>query len=100
MTIELAVLISVVSVAFGVYGTVSNVKRVYKKDTQADTSILTTIVVKLENLGNVMHKIESEMSSLKTDIKMDHDKLIRVDESVKQAHKRINRIEGISTTEE
>ncbi len=94
MTIEVALLISGVSLAFGIYAGISNLKRNQKADTKQDTAELTTVIVKLENIGTGITEIKSEMSNVKNDIKEDRERLIRVEESAKQAHKRIDTLEN------
>ena len=93
MTIEVALVISVISVMFGVYQGLSNLKRNEKADTKRDASQLTTVIVKLESISTGITRIENEMSSIKEDVKEDHERLVRVEESSKQAHKRLNELE-------
>jgi len=93
MTIEVALLISGVSLAFGLYQGISNLKRNQTNDAKNDASQLTTVIVKLENIGSGITRIESEMMSLKNDFKEDHERLVKVEESAKSAHKRMDRCE-------
>lgn len=59
------------------------------------TTELTTVIVKLENIGNGIADIKAEIASLKNDQKDDHDRLIRVEASLATAWKRINELGGI-----
>lgn len=93
MTIEVALLISGVSVAFGIFAGVVNLKRNQKIDDKKDATEITTVIVKLENIGNGITEIKNEISNVKNDIKEDREKIIRVEESAKQAHKRIDSLE-------
>ena len=93
MTIEVALLISGVSLAFGIYQGITNMRRNSKKDDQHDAAQLTTVIVKLENIGIGITEIKSEMSNVKVDIKESRERLIKVEESAKQAHKRIDTLE-------
>lgn len=93
MTIEVALLISVVSVVFGLYQGISNLKRNHKVDTKSDATELTTVIVKLENIGDGISEIKTEMRNVKDDMKEINERVIRVEESSKQAHKRIDGIE-------
>ena len=93
MTIEVALLISGVSVAFGIYQGVTNLKRNEKTDVKADTSQLTTVIVKLENIGTGIAEIKNEMNNVKNDNKESRERLIKVEESAKQAHKRLDAFE-------
>jgi len=92
MTIEVALLISGVSVAFGIFAGISNLRRNQKLDDKRDATEMTTVIVKLENISNGITEIKSEINNVKKDIKEDRERIIRVEESVKQAHKRIDEI--------
>ena len=50
---------------------------------------MTTVIVKLENISSGIRDIKEEINTLKTDQKADHDRLIRVEESLQQAWERI-----------
>jgi peptidoglycan hydrolase CwlO-like protein len=89
MTIEVALVISGISLAFGLFQGISNLKRNQTNDAKNDASQLTTVIVKLENIGTGITRIESEVMSLKADFKEDHERLVKAEESTKQAHKRI-----------
>lgn len=94
MTIEVALLISGVSLVFGIYTGIATIKRNQKTDVKQDASELTTVIVKLENIGNGITEIKSEMSNVKNDIKEDRERIIRLEESAKQAHKRLDNMEN------
>jgi len=94
MTIELALLISVVSVIFGIYSGVSNLKRSSKKDTKEEAIQLTTVIVKLENLGTGITEIKSELSGIKNDTRELRDRVIAVEQYTKQMQSRISKLEG------
>ena len=100
MTIEVALLISGISLAFGLYQGVSNLKRNQKTDAKNDASQLTTVIVKLENIGNGITEIKSEMNYVKSDLKETRERIIKVEESTKQAHKRIDHMERASAPAE
>lgn len=93
MTIEVALVISVLSVGFGIWSSVTNVKRNEKTDTKADASQLTTVIVKLENISTGITEIKSEMNNVKNEQKESRERIIKVEESAKQAHKRLDTME-------
>lgn len=93
MTIETAFLISGISVAFAVYQGVNNMRRNNKTDDRNDATQLTTVIVKLESIGNGVSEIKRELSTVKEDIKNDHERIIKVEESVKASHKRMDTCE-------
>ena len=93
MKIELALLISVVSVGFSIYTGISSVKRGQKLDMKKDANELTTVIVKLESIGTGVAEIKAEMNGFRDDVKELRERIVRVEESSKQAHKRIDTIE-------
>lgn len=93
MTIEVALLISGVSVAFGIYSGISSLKRNQRSDDKNEASQLTTVIVKLENIETGITEIKNEMSNVKNDVKESRERIIKVEESAKQAHKRMDTCE-------
>lgn len=92
MTIEVAYVISALSLIFGIYQGVTNIKRTQKVDVKQDASELTTVIVKLENIGNGITEIKAELNNVKNDRKEDREKIIRLEESLKSAWKRIEEL--------
>ena len=90
MQVDMSFLITATAVAIAVITGLSTIKRDSKSDTQKETTQLTTVIIKLENIGIGITRIENEVWGLKKDFQSDHDKLIRVEESAKQAHKRLD----------
>lgn len=95
MTIEAALVISAVSLAFGIYSGMSNMKRNQRSDNQKEASEMTTVIVKLENISNGIVEIKSEFNGMKSEIKEMRDRLITTEQSLKSAWKRIEDIDGI-----
>ena len=90
MTVEVAFLISLVSVCFSIYTGISNLKRNNKKDTVEDAAQLTTVIVKLENISTGVSEIKSEMKNVKDEVKDIRERLIIVEQSTKSAHHRLD----------
>jgi len=93
VSIEITILLSAVSVAFAIYFGLKKSKRNETLDIKSDAAQLTTVIVKLENIGIGIAEIKAELFNVKNDIKEDRERIIRVEESVKQAHKRIDGLE-------
>lgn len=100
MSVELSILIPIVSVVFAIYAGVSNLKRNQSQDDKNTASQMTTVIVKLENIGNGIAEIKSEISNAKEDIKENRERIVKVEESAKQAHKRLDMIEKLRSTHE
>lgn len=62
------------------------------KSNKDNVTEMTTVIVKLENIGSGIADIKSEIASLKDDQRNDHDKLIKLDASISTAWKRIDEI--------
>lgn len=89
MTVETSFVIAGVSLAFGIYTGIATQKRAERNETKADTAQLTTVIVKLENIGALVSKIDSEMSSIKKDSKEDREQLITLKAVVAQHDKKL-----------
>lgn len=62
------------------------------KENKDNTTELTTVIVKLENIGAGIADIKAEIASLKNDQKDDHDRLIKTEASLASAWKRISEL--------
>ena len=93
MTVEVALLVSIVSVVFSGFFGIKNSKRTDSKDIEGRGRDNTRINVKLDNITQTTQEIKSEIYSMREDIKSHNDRLIKVEESVKSAHHRINTLE-------
>lgn len=93
MTIEVALLISLVSVAFSIFFGLKNSKRTDVKDIEERVKENTKINFKLDAIATSIQEVKSEVSSLKDEMQTHNDRIIKVEESAKQAHKRLDSIE-------
>lgn len=78
-----SVVISVCSLLLAAYTFLS-------KNNKDNTSQLTTVIVKLENISEGISDIKNELNSVKEDQRKDHDEIVRINESLKSAWKIIN----------
>ena len=92
MTIEVALVISALSLAFGIYQGITNMKRNQRNDDRHDATQLTTVIVKLENIGVGVSEIKSDMRSMKDEVRELRDRLIKVENSTASAHRRIEEL--------
>lgn len=94
MTLELSIVISVISVSFALYSGISNLKRNGKKDTAEETAQLTTVIVKLENIGDGVAEIKADMKNVKGEVQELRERLVAVEQSTKSAHHRLDDLTG------
>lgn len=94
MTIEVSIMISVVSVAFALYAGISNLKRNKAADDKNDATQMTTVIVKLESIGDGVSEIKNDMRNIRADVQNLHERVVAVEASTNSLHKRIDRVEG------
>jgi len=95
MTVEVALLISGVSLAFALYQGITNMKRNKTQDDKRDASQLTTVIVKLENIGEGVNEIKSDMKGVKEDVVELRERIVAVEQSAKSAHHRVDLLERV-----
>lgn len=86
MTIELTILISIIGMCATIYG----VSRNFKQDAASSAAQMAKIETSLQNMQGVLQEIKSDGASTKNELKDINEKIARMDESIKQAHKRID----------
>lgn len=92
--IDVSVLLSVISVVIAAAVAATNIKRNNASDNRQEAANLTTLIVKLENISDGVNEIKSDMRSMKSDIQDLRDRLIRVEQSDKSAHHRLDTLES------
>lgn len=90
MDINTGVLIALIGCIVGLAGWLRN----HDTDNEKETSNMTTVLVKLENIQVGISELKSDLRRTSEDLKGIDRRLTVVEESVKQAHKRINEIKG------
>lgn len=87
MNVSIPIVISTLTFLFSLYVYLNG-------NSKANTTELTTVIVKLENIGNGITDIKAEIAGLKTDQKEDHDRLIKVESSVATMWKRYDELKA------
>lgn len=82
--------ISFVSLVLSAIVGFSAIKSRNSNDTKQETTQLTTLIVKLENIGDGVNEIKSDMRNMKDDVRELRDRVIKVEESTKSAHRRLD----------
>ena len=90
MDINTGVLIALIGCIVGLAGWLRN----HDSDNERETSNMTTVIVKLENIRGSISDLKSDLKRTAEDLKGIDRRLTVVEESTKQAHKRINEIKG------
>lgn len=93
MTIEVTILISVISVAFAIFFGLSNYKRGNVKDLTEKVKDDTRFEMKLDEIGRNVSDIKYDISATKKEVQELSNKLIAVEASAKSAHRRLDMFE-------
>lgn len=93
MTIEIALLISIVSVCFSVYFGLKNNKRTDTKDVEERVKENTRINTKLDNISQDVRDIKVEVSEMRKSISSHDTKIATLEASCKSAHHRLDALE-------
>jgi peptidoglycan hydrolase CwlO-like protein len=93
VTIEITIAVSVLSVSAAIYFGIKNSRHNQKKEDQDEASQTATIITKLNGIEKGVDDIKEELKNVKAEVRDDHDRIIRLEESTKQAHKRLDAFE-------
>ena len=101
MTIEIstAIIISVLSLGFSVFIGLKNNKRTDAKDIEERVKENTRINMKLDAISNNTTNIKNEVSEMRKEINSHDSRIVKVEESVKSFHHRLDGIEERMNTE-
>ena len=91
-TTEISLLVAIVSVFFAIIFGLINTRRAQKTDDKKEQNDMTTVIVKLENIQAATTEIKNDIKSLKSDVRANSEDIVRMDESLKSAWKRINEL--------
>lgn len=104
--IEYAIFISLISTLGTVVGVtlgMNNFRRLQRADDQSEGAqnarivaqlegINTRIALQLEHIDAGVNSVKYDMAAIKEDLREQRDRMVRVEESTKQAHKRLDEI--------
>lgn len=90
MTIEVSLLISVLSVGFAIYMGVSNMKRNKTTDDRKEATEMTTVIVKLENIGNDTKEIKNELRSVRNEVGVLRERVVITEQTARALHDRVD----------
>lgn len=96
MTIEVsaAIIISVLSLSFSVFMGLKSNKRTDTKDIEERVKENTRINMKLDAISTNTTDIKNEVSEMRKEINSHDGRIVKVEESVKSAHHRLDGLEN------
>lgn len=93
LEISLAVFISVLSLCSSVFFSLKNTKRSDTKDMEERIKSDTRINMKLDNISVTMSELKEEVTSLRDIITAHNERIIKLEQSTKSAHHRLDFLE-------
>ena len=94
MTIEIALLLSIISVGFGVFSAVSSKMRNDRKDTESEAEekagTHTLLATKLEHIEENVKDIKNDSRELRREVRELRKRVVAVEQSLKSYHKRLD----------
>lgn len=94
MTIEIALLLSIISVGFGVFSAVSSKMRNDRKDTESEAEekagTHTLLATKLEHIEENVKDIKNDSKELRREVRELRERVVAVEASMKSYHKRLD----------
>lgn len=88
-----ALSISLISLIFGIYTSVSANKRSARAEHKRDASELTMVIVKLEDISAGISEIKGDINGVKGDVKDLTERLIVAEQQIKGAKNRLDQIQ-------
>lgn len=83
MTIDIAIVIAALSFICAGITLVTTIRRNNKKDDSSQAASLTTVIVKLENIGEDVKDIKGDLKDIKKDIQMHSERLAVIEQKVR-----------------
>ena len=98
--VEITTVISFCSLLIAATVAVTNIRRNSKADDKNEATQLTTVIVKLENIGNDIKDIKKDIKEVNLEVQSIKERLLKVEQSTKSAHHRLDHLEGIKNEKE
>ena len=74
--------------------------RAFSKDSKGSTTELTTVIVKLENIGSDITEIKKDIRSVKSDLREHGERITKVEQKVEALEKIVNMYHRCEAPEE
>ncbi len=94
MTVEISMLISMVSVAFAIYFGLKSNRRTDVKDIEEKAARDAKINIKLDDISSDVKDIKYDISATNKKVEEIDKRVVVVEQAAKSAHHRIDRLEG------
>ena len=88
-----ALIVTLISVAFAIYFGIKSAKRNDNSDVENKAIERATINVKLDQIGGDVRDIKYDVTGVKKDLQLLSERVVKVEEAAKSAHRRLDGIE-------
>ena len=88
--VEISTLAAVIGVCVALVFNLIGTRRATREIDKKGVSDMTTVVVKLENIGNGITEIKSDLRNVRADVNENRERIVALESSAKQAHKRLD----------
>lgn len=88
--VSITYLLSGASLLVAVLVAVSNFRRNTSADDKKESEQMTTVIVKLENIGNGVNEIKSDIRNIRSEVMELRERVVVVEQSTKSLHKRVD----------
>lgn len=95
MTIEIALLISLVSVSFSIFFGLKNSKKSDVKDIEARVARDTKTDMKLDEISKDVKEVKETVRNIQNDVKDHEGRIVKLEASYKAEHRRLDEISGM-----
>lgn len=95
MTIEIALLISIISVSFSVFFGLKNSKRTDEKEIAERIARDTRTDMKLDEIGRDVREVKETVKNIQNDVKDHEGRITKLEASYKAEHKRLDEVFSI-----
>lgn len=92
MTVEVALIISIVSVSFSIFFGLKNNKRSDTKEIKDRIAWETKVTMNLENISRDMKDIKDLIKGVQNDVKDHEGRIVKLESSCKAMHKRLDEV--------
>ncbi len=83
MTIELCLIISILAVIVSIIMAIFNITKASKKDNKQEAATLTTVIVKLDLLGNTLTEMKAQLQDYRKELQELTERVIKAEQHIK-----------------
>jgi predicted nucleic acid-binding Zn-ribbon protein len=92
MTIEIALLIAILSIGFTAYNSLSGTVRTARRDTHAEAARSTEVMVKLETINNSLIELKTDFRSTREEIQELRERIIVTEQNAGVVRSRLDEL--------